>query len=58
MKDLGVGSVKLLTNNPKKVNDLKKYGIEVSKRIPIRIKPNMHNEFYLKTKKEKMGHIL
>ena len=58
LKDLGVGSVKLITNNPKKVNDLKKYGIEVSKRVPIRIKPNMHNEFYLKTKKEKMGHIL
>ncbi len=50
LKDLGVGSVKLITNNPKKVNDLKKYGIEVSKRVPIRIKPNMYNEFYLKTK--------
>ena len=58
LKDLGVERVKLITNNPKKVSDLKKYGIEVSKRIPIIIKPNIHNEFYLKTKKEKMGHIL
>ena len=58
LRDLGVGCVKLITNNPKKVNDLKKYGIEVSKRVPIRVKSNMYNEFYLKTKKEKMGHIL
>jgi len=52
----GIKSIKLLTNNPKKMQSLK--NIEILKRIPIIIKPNKYNEDYLKTKKEEMGHLL
>lgn len=58
LKILGVKSVLLLTNNPEKIKDLEKNGITVEKRIPIEIKPTKQNEFYLKTKKEKLGHLL
>lgn len=58
LKDLGVGQIRLITNNIDKVDGMKKYGIDVYSRIPLVIKPNKYNEFYLKTKKEKMGHIL
>ena len=51
-----IKKIKLLTNNPKKQFSLK--NIEVIERIPIKIKPNPYNEHYLKTKKDKMGHIL
>ena len=57
LKDLDIKSVNLLTNNPKKIDDLQYYGIEVSKRIPVEIAPNPFNIKYLKAKKEKMGHI-
>lgn len=56
--DLGIKRIKLLTNNPKKLVGLSGYGIEVVERVPIQIKSNKLNEFYLKTKKEKMGHLL
>ncbi len=56
--DLGVKKLKLLTNNPKKVIGLEGYGLEVVERIHIEIEPNQTNEKYLKTKKEKLGHIL
>lgn len=56
--DLGVRQMKLLTNNPKKVVGLNGYGLEIVERVPLEIKSNKSNEFYLKTKKEKMGHIL
>lgn len=58
LKDLGISQIKLITNNIGKIDGMKKYGIDVSHRIPLVIKPNKYNEFYLKTKKEKMGHIL
>lgn len=58
LKDLGVTKVKLMTNNPSKIWGLTKWGIEVEKRVPIEIKWNENNKFYLKTKKEKMHHIL
>lgn len=58
LKDLGISQIRLVTNNIDKVDGMKKYGIDVSLRIPLVINPNKHNEFYLKTKKEKMGHIL
>ena len=58
LRTLNVKSVKLLTNNPKKIEDLKKHGIEVTGRIPIVIPPTEYNEKYLKTKKEKQGHML
>jgi len=56
--DLGIRKLRLLTNNPKKVVGLKGYGLEIIERVPIQIEPNEVNEFYLKTKKEKMGHLL
>jgi 3,4-dihydroxy 2-butanone 4-phosphate synthase / GTP cyclohydrolase II len=56
--DLGVKKIRLLTNNPKKIIGLKGYGIEVVERVPLQIKENEINRFYLKTKKEKMGHML
>jgi GTP cyclohydrolase II len=53
---LGIRKLKLLTNNPAKMESLS--DIEIVERLPIRIEPNPHNEAYLKTKKEQMGHIL
>lgn len=58
LKDLGISKVRLLTNNPDKIVGLEKYGIEVVERVPIEIKPNETNAFYLKTKKEKMKHLI
>lgn len=58
LKDLGVSSVKLLTNNPQKVLGLEKHGITVNEQIPIRTEVTEHNRHYLHTKKEKMGHDL
>ena len=56
--DLGLKTIRLLTNNPKKVVGLKGYGLEITEQVPIKIKPNPHNERYLKTKREKLGHLL
>lgn len=56
--DLGVKKVRLLTNNPKKIVGLKGYGIEVSERISIEVKPSSTNERYLKTKRDKLGHMI
>jgi 3,4-dihydroxy 2-butanone 4-phosphate synthase/GTP cyclohydrolase II len=56
--DLGLKTIRLLTNNPKKVVGLKGYGLEISEQVPIRIKPNPYNAKYLKTKREKLGHLL
>lgn len=58
LKHLGVKTLKLLTNNPDKVYQLRDYGMEITDRVPIEIKATSHDFFYLKTKKEKMGHIL
>jgi len=55
---LKVKSIQLMTNNPKKINDLKQHGIIVSKRIPHIIPPNEHNRFYLETKAAKSGHLI
>lgn len=58
LKDLGVNKVRLMTNNPEKILGLSKYDIKIVERVPIEMNYNEINEFYLKTKKEKMGHIL
>jgi 3,4-dihydroxy 2-butanone 4-phosphate synthase/GTP cyclohydrolase II len=56
--DLGVNKIKLLTNNPLKRKGLEGYNLEIVETVPIVIKPNAHNLSYLKTKEDKMGHIL
>ncbi|MBG88167.1 MAG: bifunctional 3,4-dihydroxy-2-butanone-4-phosphate synthase/GTP cyclohydrolase II [Verrucomicrobiales bacterium] len=56
--DLGIQKIKLMTNNPKKVVGLDGYGLEIVKQVAIKVKPNQHNRDYLKTKKEKMGHLI
>jgi 3,4-dihydroxy 2-butanone 4-phosphate synthase/GTP cyclohydrolase II len=56
--DLGLKTIRLLTNNPKKVVGLKGYGLKIVQQVPIKVKPNPHNERYLKTKQQKMGHLL
>jgi GTP cyclohydrolase II len=55
--DLGVRQARLLTNNPVKVEGLERHGIEVVERVPLRISPNPSNVGYLRTKREKMGHL-
>ena len=56
--DLGLKTIRLLTNNPKKVVGLQGYGLEIVEQLPIRIKPNPHNARYLATKRKRMGHLL
>jgi 3,4-dihydroxy 2-butanone 4-phosphate synthase/GTP cyclohydrolase II len=56
--DLGVKEMRLITNNPIKRAGLEGYGLKVVERVPIIIPPNEHNFVYLKTKKEKLGHLL
>jgi 3,4-dihydroxy 2-butanone 4-phosphate synthase/GTP cyclohydrolase II len=56
--DLGLSSIRILTNNPKKIRGLEGYGLSVSEQIPIVHTPNPHNEAYLRAKAERMGHTL
>ena len=58
LADLGLKTIRLLTNNPRKVVGLEGYGLEIVEQVPIRIKPNPHNVKYLQTKKEKLGHLI
>ncbi len=58
LTDLGLKRIRLLTNNPKKVVGLEGYGLEIVEQVPIKIRPNVHNALYLKTKREKLGHLL
>jgi 3,4-dihydroxy 2-butanone 4-phosphate synthase/GTP cyclohydrolase II len=55
---LGVKSVRLMTNNPKKIEEVEKHGVRVVERVPIEVPPNPANERYLETKREHMGHLL
>ncbi len=58
LADLGLKTIRLLTNNPKKVVGLQGHGLEILEQLPIRVTPNPDNERYLKTKRERMGHTL
>ena len=58
LRELGVKKMRLMTNNPVKRIGLEGYGLEVSEIVPIEIEPNPHNEFYMKTKHDRMGHKL
>ncbi len=58
LKDLGVSSLKLLTNNPVKMSSFKESGIKMTGRVPLEVKPHKENEHYLRTKKEVMGHLI
>ena len=57
LADLGVHSMRLMTNNPKKISGLESYGLKIVEQLPITTKPNPHNRNYLKTKQKKMGHL-
>lgn len=58
LRELGLGKLRLITNNPVKRKGLEGYGLEVIENVPIEIQPNPHNQFYLETKRDKMGHFL
>lgn len=58
LRDLGVKKMKLMTNNPVKRIGLKAFGLEIIENIPLEVKPNKYNEYYMKTKRDRMGHIL
>ncbi len=58
LKGIGVGKIRLMTNNPRKIVGLKGYGLEISEIVPIKIQTNPENERYIKTKKEKLNHLL
>jgi len=58
LADLGLKKIRLLTNNPKKIVGLEGYGLKVVERLPLVVKPNRANARYLRTKKEKMGHVI
>ncbi|NQU95561.1 MAG: bifunctional 3,4-dihydroxy-2-butanone-4-phosphate synthase/GTP cyclohydrolase II [Candidatus Omnitrophica bacterium] len=58
LADLGLKKINLLTNNPQKIVGLEGYGLEIVKRVPLEIKPTRANKKYLRTKREKLGHVL
>ena len=58
LHDLGIRRLRLLTNNPKKLAGLQGYGLEIDAQVPLVIEHNQHNQKYLETKRDKMGHLL
>jgi len=56
--DLGLSSIRLLTNNPKKVIGLEGYGLEITERVPLEFAPGKYNRRYLEAKRDKLGHFL
>ena len=57
-RDLGLRKIRILTNNPKKINRLEVYGIKIVEQIPLKAEPSKHNIDYLRTKKHHLGHML
>jgi 3,4-dihydroxy 2-butanone 4-phosphate synthase/GTP cyclohydrolase II len=53
-----VREIELLTNNPRKLVGLEAYGLRITKRVPVSVKPNRYNRRYLRTKRDKLGHLL
>ena len=58
LADLGVRTIELLTNNPRKIVGLEAYGLKIARRAPLQVKPNKFNRRYLSTKRDKLGHLL
>jgi 3,4-dihydroxy 2-butanone 4-phosphate synthase/GTP cyclohydrolase II len=58
LRDLGIKQIRLMTNNPRKIIGLEGYGMKIVERVPIEIPPRPENYNYLKTKKEKLGHLI
>jgi len=58
IKSLRIRSVRLMTNNPRKIAELEQYGVKITERIPLVIRPNKYNRFYLETKEKELGHLL
>jgi len=58
LRDLGITEMRLMTNNPKKVVGLDAYGLKIVERVPLEIEANTTNERYLKTKRDKLGHLI
>ena len=58
LQALGVASIELMSNNPKKLRDLERHGVRVEGRIPLVVAPNQHNRSYLETKRKRSGHLL
>ena len=58
LQDMNIGSIQLMTNNPRKVVGLDGYGLEIAEQVALRLPPNPHNERYLDTKRDKLGHSL
>jgi len=57
LSELGLGKIRLMTNNPRKIVGLEGYGLEIVERVPLEIPPSKDNLRYLKTKQEKLGHL-
>ncbi|HYE67531.1 MAG TPA: GTP cyclohydrolase II, partial [Anaerovoracaceae bacterium] len=58
LKDIGAGKLRLMTNNPRKVKGLEGYGLEITERVSIQMEANEENVYYLKTKQQKLNHML
>ena len=58
LRALGLGKIRIMSNNPRKIVGLEAYGLEMIERVPIEVKPQKHNIKYLKTKQDKMGHLI
>ncbi|HHH76421.1 MAG TPA: bifunctional 3,4-dihydroxy-2-butanone-4-phosphate synthase/GTP cyclohydrolase II, partial [Phycisphaerae bacterium] len=58
LRDLGLTKLRIMTNNPRKIRGLGGFGLEITERVAIEIPPHEHNRTYLRTKKDKLGHML